>query len=163
MPDPTPASSCPSCGTSVRENVYWSCLAGVLSPRIYYPESIMRENPEIAHRFAKCGDRFHYPTPAPAPEWAVNVARSVDLCGYEHDQSCAAPGCCDETYDAFAHLLAFVRDAALREAAGVCGGSRRGEVIDQHNGREANGAAASARRIKRRILSLVGTAPKEAT
>jgi hypothetical protein len=60
------AGDCPTCGTQVRENRFWSPLAGPTSPRVYYPQSIMNENPEIAHRFTRCPDSFHDAAPPAA-------------------------------------------------------------------------------------------------
>lgn len=64
-PAPSPGA-CPQCETQVPENEYWDYLAGPFSPRIYYPKSIMDDNPEIAHRFTKCPAAFHAPAPSSA-------------------------------------------------------------------------------------------------
>ena len=57
MPPSDPA--CPTCGTRVRANCYWDYLSGPFSPRVYYPKSIMDDNPEIAGSFTRCADPFH--------------------------------------------------------------------------------------------------------
>lgn len=59
-PAPSPGA-CPTCGTQVPANEYWGFLAGQYSPRVYFPQSIMDDNPEIVHRFTKCPDPFHHP------------------------------------------------------------------------------------------------------
>lgn len=144
MPPSDPA--CPTCGTQVRANDYWSYLAGPSSPRVYYPKSIMDDNPEIAGTFTRCADPFHAAPSDPAavpppdshepagrvdvsgsaPEWAVEMAFAhtfpADYKAYGYAKARDVWKHLEGTSDwrrmyTLARLLASVREGALREAA----------------------------------------------
>ena len=132
MPPSDPA--CPTCGTQVRANDYWSYLAGPSSPRVYYPKSIMDDNPEIAGTFTRCADPFHAapsdPTTAPPPEWALDAAHE-----YFRDQwgPLGIPTVVAVNVAPLARLLASVREAAIRDA-----GATSADVMDIYKQRQAD-------------------------
>lgn len=82
-----------------------------------------------------------------APEWAVRQARSFLRSWWEDPDTYA------QKRDDLAHLLASVRDAALREAAEKCG------MLAACLPDGADTARRQASACKSSILALVGTAP----
>lgn len=97
------------------------------------------------------------PTPAPAPEWAVKMAAHYH--GYDEDEPVGIHR--EAAVDALALLLASVRDAALREAAGVS--NVLAAEFELNRDAYSDAKAKGADECTDAILSLVGTAPKEAT
>jgi hypothetical protein len=93
--------------------------------------------------------------PAPAPEWAVNVALE------EFDKDRIDLG----FVDTLARLLATLRERTLREAAGVCGG-----FMDAMNAANVSGEMGKAKSFHKgqmaaacadAILSLIAQPPKD--
>ena len=129
MPPSDPA--CPTCGTQVRANDYWSYLAGPSSPRVYYPKSIMDDNPEIAGTFTRCADPFHAapsdPAAVPPPKWTEDVL--IALAWAEGDER--------------NRIIASVREGAINTAADVAY-----EIAEENPSQ-----------VRRAILSLLHTPP----
>lgn len=90
------------------------------------------------------------PTPAPAPEWALEMAKQHILDCFRRDGSDGMT-----TDEIIALLLASVRDAALREAAKRC------DKLDVVLPSCSAPVRRAADKCRDAILSLVGTAPKD--
>ena len=95
--------------------------------------------------------------PAPAPEWAVKISTSHLIVSRRNDGR-------------LAHLIAYVRDATLREAAAkadlIRADAERSTWATAgllESGAYNRGQQAGAGRVSSEILKLVGTAPKEMT